>query len=143
MTHIDPFAPADSPLHPSQQGIRSVEDEAANLSLPTQAVQSAPPSDAVAGQRNDAGPEEGTAAQAMQPPYTASPDYRSSYQPATPEAGSTVKVDPSTGFRYDGGPNEGSSADAMADTQPPKPGVEPRYDGGPDEGSSAGAIAQP
>jgi hypothetical protein len=109
----------------------NIEDQA-NLSLP--AVQSAPPpSDAFAGQRNDGGPEEGTAQQAMQPPYTASPDYRSSYQPA-PE------------LRYDGGPNEGSSADVIADTQPPKPvapSSESRYDGGPDEGSSAGAIAQP
>ena len=121
----------------------NIEDQA-SVSLP--AVQSATPaSDAFAGQRNDGGPEEGTAQQAMQAPYTASPDYRSSYQPAPAQQGSTVAVDPSTGFRYDGGPNEGS-ADVLTDTQPPKPGVanpEPRYDGGPDEGSSASAIAGP
>ena len=81
----------------------------------------------------------------MQAPYTASPDYRSSYQPAPAQQGSTVAVAPSTAPRYDGGPNEGS-ADILTDTQPPKtvaPSSEPRYDGGPDEGSSASAIAQP
>jgi hypothetical protein len=122
----------------------NIEDQP-SVSLPA-AVQSAPPSDALAGQRNDGGPEEGTAQQAMQPPYTASPDYRSSYQPASELRGSTVAGDPRTGYRYDGGPNEGASADAMADTQPPKPGAgspAPRYDGGPDEGSSASAIARP
>jgi hypothetical protein len=115
----------------------NIEDQA-SVSLP--AVQSAPASDAIAGQRNDAGPEEGTAQQAMQAPYTASPDYRSSYQPAPPKP-----VAANSEPRYDGGPNEGS-ADVLTDTQPPKlvaPNSEPRYDGGPDEGSSASAIAQP
>ena len=122
----------------------NIEDQA-ELSLP--AVQSAPPpSEALAGQRNDGGPEEGAAQQAMQPPYNASPDYRSSYQPAAQVQGPAVAANPGTGVRYDGGPNEGASADAMADTQPPKPiapSSESRYDGGPEEGSSAGAIAQP
>jgi hypothetical protein len=85
----------------------NIEDQP-SVSLPA-VVQSAPPSVALAGERSDGGPEEGTARQAMQPPYTASPDYRSSYQPA-----------PAPRVRYDGGPNEGASADAMADTQPPK-----------------------
>ena len=101
----------------------NIEDQA-SVSLPS--VQSAaPPAAALAGQRTDGGPEEGAAQQAMQPSYYASPDYRSSYQPAPVEQGSTVKVNPSTGYRYDGGPNEGASADAMADTQPPKPAARP------------------
>jgi len=115
----------------------NIEDQA-SVSLP--AVQSATPaSDALAGERNDGGPAEGTAQQAMQAPYTASPDYRSSYQPAPAKP-----VAPSSEPRYDGGPNEGS-ADVLTDTQPPKvvPNSEPRYDGGPDEGSSASAIAGP
>jgi hypothetical protein len=84
----------------------NIEDQP-SVSLPS--VQSAaPPSAALAGQRTDGGPEEGTAQQSMQVRYMESPDYRSSYQPA-PAA------------RYDGGPNEGASADVMGDTQPPKP----------------------
>jgi hypothetical protein len=99
----------------------NIEDQA-SVSLPS--VQSAAPSAALAGQRTDGGPEEGTAQQAMQTPYYASPDYRSSYQPAP-------------------APNESTgSADILTDTQPPKIGT-PRYDGGPEEGSSAGAIAGP
>ena len=118
----------------------NIEDQA-TVSLPS--VQSAaPPSAALAGERRDGGPEEGTAQQAMQPPYTASPDYRSSYQPAPELPGSTVAVNPSTGFPYDAGRGEAPSADVLSNTQPPK-GSEPRYDGGPDEGSSASAIAQP
>jgi len=111
-----------------------------SVSLPA-AVQPAPPTVPLAAERSDGGPEEGTAQQAMQPPYTASPDYRSSYQPTPAPRGSTVAVNPSTGFPYDAGPNEGASADVMSDTQPPK--AEPRYDGGPNEGSSASAIARP
>jgi hypothetical protein len=88
----------------------NIEDQA-SVSLPS--VQSAaPPAAALAGQRTDGGPDEGTAQQAMQPSYYASPDYRSSYQPA-----------PAT--RYDGGPNEGASADVITDTQPPKPAAQP------------------
>ena len=121
----------------------NIEDQA-SVSLPS--VQSAaPPAAALAGQRTDGGPEEGTAQQAMQPSYYASPDYRSSYQPA-PASAPTVTASPSTGSRYDGGPNEGAFADALSNTQPPKavaPSSQPRYDGGPDEGSSASAIAQP
>lgn len=120
----------------------NIEDQA-SVSLPS--VQSAaPPAAALAGQRTDGGPEEGTAQQAMQPSYYASPDYRSSYQPAPAPRASTAN--PSAGYRYDGGPNEGASADVMSNTQPPKavaPSSQPRYDGGPDEGSSASAIAQP
>jgi hypothetical protein len=122
----------------------NIEDQP-SVSLPA-VVQSAPPSVALAGERSDGGPEEGTAQQAMQPPYTASPDYRSSYQPAPALRGSKATANPSTGYRYDGGPNEGASADVLSSTQPPKgvaPSSQPRYDGGPDEGSSAGAIAQP
>jgi hypothetical protein len=122
----------------------NIEDQA-SVSLPS--VQSvAPPSDALAGQRSDGGPQEGTAQQAMQPSYYASPAYRSSYQPASAPRGSKASANPTTGFRYDGGPNEGASADVMSNTQPPKavaPSSQPRYDGGPDEGSSASAIAQP
>jgi hypothetical protein len=113
----------------------NIEDQP-SVSLPA-VVQSAPPSAALAGQRTDGGPEEGTAAQAMQPPYTASPDYRSSYQPASALSGSKA-----------GASSEGPSADVVVSTQPPKgvfvsPSSEPRYDGGPNEGSSASAIAQP
>ena len=68
-----------------------------SLSLPTPAVQSAPLSDAVAGQRNDGGPAEGTAQQSMSP----AADLRGSKASAT------------TAPRYDGGPNEGSSAGAI------------------------------
>jgi hypothetical protein len=88
----------------------NIEDQA-SVSLPS--VQSAaPPAAALAGQRTDGGPEEGTAQQAMPTPYTASRDFRTSYQPA-----------PAT--RYDGGPNEGASADVITDTQPPKPAAQP------------------
>ena len=112
----------------------NIEDQP-SVSLPA-VVQSVAPSEALAGQRSDGGPEEGTAAQAMQPPYTASPDYRSSYQPAPAQRGSKASAS-----------SEGSSADVVVSTQPPKvvvsPSSQPRYDGGPDEGSSASAIAQP
>jgi hypothetical protein len=111
----------------------NIEDQP-SVSLPA-VVQSVPPSAALAGQRSDGGPEEGTAAQAMQPPYTASPDYRSSYQPAPAPRGSKASAT-----------SEGSGADVVISTQPPKvvaPSSQPRYDGGPDEGSSASAIAQP
>jgi hypothetical protein len=87
----------------------NIEDQP-SVSLPA-VVQSAPPSAALAGERSDGGPEEGTAQQAMQAQYYASPDYRSSYHPGPA---------PAPQVRYDGGPNEGASADAMADTQPPK-----------------------
>jgi hypothetical protein len=111
----------------------NIEDQP-SVSLPA-VVQSAPPSVALAGERSDGGPEEGTAQHAMQPPYTASPDYRSSYQPAPALRGSTASAR-----------SEGASADVLSNTQPPKavaPSSQPRYDGGPDEGSSASAIAQP
>jgi hypothetical protein len=76
----------------------NIEDEAVNVSLPSQAVQSAPPSDAVAGQRNDAGPAEGTAQQIMMPAI----ELRGSKAAAA-----------SAAPRYDGGPNEGASSSAM------------------------------
>jgi hypothetical protein len=79
----------------------NIEDQA-SVSLPTPAVQSAPPSDAVAGQRNDSGPVEGAAQQIMAPAVV----------PAA-----------SAATRYDGGPNEGSSAGAIA--QPPAGSTEP------------------
>ena len=111
----------------------NIEDQP-SVSLPA-VVQSVPPSVAVAGERSDGGPDEGTAQQAMPQPYTASPAYRSSYQPAPALAGSTATARP-----------EGSSSDVVVSTQPPKgvsPSSEPRYDGGPNEGSSASAIAGP
>ena len=70
-----------------------------SVSLPTPAVQSAPPSDAVAGQRNDGGPAEGTAQQTM----SLASDPRGSEASAT-----------ATASRYDGGPNEGVSASTIA-----------------------------
>jgi hypothetical protein len=76
----------------------NIEDETVNVSLPSQAVQSAPPSDAVAGQRNDAGPAEGTAQQII--------------RPATELRGSKAAA-ASALPRYDGGPNEGASSSAM------------------------------
>jgi hypothetical protein len=108
--------------------IVNIEDEP-TVSLPV--VQSAPPSDALAGERNDGGPAEGTAQQIMRPEL----ELRGS------KAAAVTSVAP----RYDGGPSEGASADAMSDTQPPKgpPSSEPRYDGGPNEGASAGAVAAP
>jgi hypothetical protein len=101
----------------------NIEDEA-SVSLPTPAVQSAPPSDAVAGQRNDSGPAEGAAQQIMTPAAA----------PATSPAA-----------RYDGGPDEGSSAGAIAQPSVASAASSAavRYDGGPDEGASAGAISQP
>ena len=75
----------------------NIEDQP-SVSLPTPAVQSAPPSDAVAGQRNDGGPAEGMAQQVMRPAV----ELRGSKASAT-----TVAP------RYDGGPQEGSSANAI------------------------------
>ena len=97
----------------------NIEDQP-SVSLPA-VVQSAPPSGALAGERSDAGPEEGTAQQAMQAAYA----LRGSKASAS---------------------SEGSGADVVISTQPLKvvsPSSEPRYDGGPDEGSSASAIARP
>ena len=90
----------------------NIEDEAANVSLPTQAVQSAPPSNAVAGQRNDGGPAEGTAQQIIRP--TAIQASSAAPANATP--------------RYDGGPNEGASSSAMSsESSGPQPygGMQP------------------
>jgi hypothetical protein len=77
--------------------IVNIEDQP-SVSLP--AVQSAPPSDVPAGERNDGGPAEGTAQQIMRPPA----ELQSSTAPAYP----------SPAPRYDGGPDEGSSASAIA-----------------------------
>jgi hypothetical protein len=71
--------------------IVNIEDQP-SVPLPA-VVQSAPPSVALAGERSDGGPDEGTAQQAMQPAYA----LRGSTEP-----------------RYDGGPDEGSSASAIA-----------------------------
>lgn len=66
----------------------NIEDEPI-VSLPTPAAESAAvPSDAVAGQRNDGGPAEGTAQQSIA---------------VEPASASTAP-----GTRYDGGPEEGS-----------------------------------
>ncbi len=122
----------------------NIEDQPI-VSLPV--IQSAPPSDALAGERNDGGPAEGTAQQIMRPaaqPASGAAEQAASGAARLPHslAASNATVAP----RYDGGPNEGSSVDAISSTQPPKgiaPSSEPRYDGGPNEGSSAGAIAAP
>jgi hypothetical protein len=69
----------------------NIEDEPI-VSLPTPATEPAAiPSDAVAGQRNDGGPEEGTALQSVRP-QTA---------PSSTSANAA-------GTRYDGGPEEGT-----------------------------------
>ena len=75
----------------------NIEDQAP-VSLPTPAVQSVTPSDAVAGQRSDGGPEEGTAQQSISQPL----ELRGS------KASVTAAVP-----RYDGGPEEGSSAGSI------------------------------
>jgi hypothetical protein len=120
----------------------NIEDNA-SVSLPA-VVQSAPPSTAVAGERNDGGPAEGTAQQIMRPAELSAP--QATLQGAARMPHSLAASNATAAPRYDGGPNEGASANAIADTQPPK-GLPahptPRYDGGPDEGASAGAIAQP
>src|SRR5918994_4144151 len=86
----------------------NIEDEAVTVSLPSQAVQSAPPSDAVAGQLNDAGPAEGTAQQIM----------------STPQ-GSSAAAAASAAPRYDGGPNEGTSSSAMTPPAEDSAGAQP------------------
>jgi hypothetical protein len=130
----------------------NIEDDA-TVSLPT--VQTAQPSTAVAGERNDGGPSEGAAQQIMRPAAVqpaSRADALAERMPHSVAAANAAtelrgsKAAATVAPRYDGGPNEGSSADAMSDTQPPKgtaPSSEPRYDGGPNEGSSAGAIAGP
>jgi hypothetical protein len=113
-------------------------EEDASVSLPA-VVESAPPSTAVAGERNDGGPPEGAAQQIMRPAERSAPQ-------AVRMPHSLAAANATVAPRYDGGPNEGASVDAMAETQPPKgfPAYPtPRYDGGPNEGASAGAIAQP
>jgi hypothetical protein len=114
-------------------------EEDASVSLPAVVVESAPPSTAVAGERNDGGPPEGAAQQIMRPAERSAPQ-------AVRMPHSLAAANATVAPRYDGGPNEGASVDAMAETQPPKgfPAYPtPRYDGGPNEGASAGAIAQP
>jgi hypothetical protein len=132
--------------------IVNIEDQP-SVSLP--AVQSAPPSDVLAGERNDGGPAEGAAQQNMssaaERSYSGAAPTRKldgttdipSTAPAYP---SPAPAYPTPAPRYDGGPNEGSSAAAITGTQSPQAVTatsEPRYDGGPEEGSSASAIAQP
>jgi hypothetical protein len=73
-------------------------DDPPSVSLP--AVQSAPQSDAIAGERSDGGPAEGTAQQIM--------------TPAVEGRGSEAAAVASGAPRYDGGPDEGSSASAIA-----------------------------
>jgi hypothetical protein len=68
----------------------NIEDDP--IGLPTPAAEPAAiPSDAVAGQRNDGGPEEGTAQQSI--------------RPESVQASSAAAA---AGTRYDGGPEEGS-----------------------------------
>jgi hypothetical protein len=75
----------------------NIEDQQ-SVSLPAAATQSIAPSDAVAGQRADGGPEEGTAQLSIQQPL----ELRGSTASATAAAP-----------RYDGGPEEGSSVRAI------------------------------
>ena len=106
----------------------NIEDQP---SISLHAVESAPPSDAVAGVRNDGGPAEGTAQQIIAPTLA----VRSSE--AAVNAGAP---------RYDGGPNEGSSAAALAQPQPHEAAaaaVAPAYQSRPEEGAAAGAMARP
>jgi hypothetical protein len=93
--------------------IVNIEDQPI-VSLPTPAEEStAVPSDAVAGQRADGGPEEGTA-QAIT---------------VVPAASATSGA----ATRYDGGPNEGTAQSITA--QPSAAAAATRYDGGPEEGT--------
>jgi hypothetical protein len=116
----------------------NIEDEPV-VSLPTPAAEPAVvPSDALAGQRSDGGPEEGLAQQSVRPQTTRS-------------AAATAAA----GIRYDGGPEEGSRGVVTAQPRPTQeqafPGLagqatsaQPdgiRYDGGPEEGTR-GAVAR-
>jgi hypothetical protein len=87
-------------------------DEEASVSVPTPAVQSAPPSDAVAGQRNDAGPVEGAAQQSIS-------------QAVDSQAAAAVAAQVDGTPRYDGGPNEGSSASTIAQPAEQSAGAAP------------------
>jgi hypothetical protein len=72
--------------------IVNIEDEPI-VSLPTPAAEPASiPGDAVAGQRNDGGPEEGIAVQSM----------------STPSAEASGSSAAAAATRYDGGPEEGT-----------------------------------
>jgi hypothetical protein len=103
----------------------NIEDEPI-VSLPTPVAEpAAVPSDAVAGQRADGGPEEGAAVQSINPQ-------------TAPQASASASA-AAAGIRYDGGPEEGSRG-AIAE-QPLPAGT--RYDGGPDEGSRAVVTEQP
>jgi hypothetical protein len=132
--------------------IVNIEDEPI-VSLPTPAAEPAAiPSDAVAGQRADGGPEEGAAVQSMRA------------QPAPSTASSAAAA----GTRYDGGPEEGTrgvvvsgAAGSAAAVGIPSPAAAAkmngeagsgtaskaaagvRYDGGPEEGSRAIVIERP
>jgi hypothetical protein len=126
----------------------NIEDEPI-VSLPTPAEEStALPSDAVAGQRADGGPEEGTAQAIIAVPAASS---------AAPAA------------RYDGGPNEGTAqsitaqpgtagaaadalrlrgqalnrANGLGTAAAVNPQTGTRYDGGPEEGSRVVVTEQP
>ena len=102
----------------------NIEDEPI-VSLPTPAAEPAPvPSDAVAGQRNDGGPAEGTAQRILGP------------ETAQASTGTSAAA---AGVRYDGGPEEGTRGAVVE--QPLPPGT--RYDGGPEEGSRAVATQRP
>jgi hypothetical protein len=101
--------------------IVNIEDEPI-VSLPTPAAEPAAiPSDAVAGQRNDGGPEEGIAVQSMR----------------APSAPSTA-TDSAAGVRYDGGPEEGTRGVVGSGAAA---GI--RYDGGPEEGTRVGVTEEP
>jgi hypothetical protein len=109
----------------------NIEDQP-SVSLP--AVQSAAPSDVVAGERADGGPAEGTAQQNMRyggfSPNTGRPE-------SAPLPRDDVAPPPSSIAAGDAGQYEELRSPAWSG------GAAQRYDGGPEEGSSAGAIAQP
>jgi hypothetical protein len=101
--------------------IVNIEDEPI-VSLPTPAAEPAAiPSDAVAGQRSDGGPEEGIAVQSM----------------STPSVPSTAS-DSAAGVRYDGGPEEGTRGVVASGAAA---GI--RYDGGPEEGTRVVVTEEP
>ena len=130
----------------------NIEDEPI-VSLPTPATEPAAiPSDAVAGQRNDGGPEEGIAVQSM----------------SAQSAPSSASSGAAAGIRYDGGPEEGTrgvvvsgAAGTAAAVGIPSPAAAAkmngeagsgtaskaaagvRYDGGPEEGTRGVATEQP
>jgi hypothetical protein len=129
----------------------NIEDEPI-VSLPTPAEESAVvPSDAVAGQRADGGPEEGTAQAITVAPAASSAAAAARYDGGPNEGtAQAITVAPAASSaaaatRYDGGPNEGTAqaitARPAAASAASATGI--RYDGGPEEGSRSVVTEQP